>query len=75
MAILAECQHCYAQAEEYVEQAIPIIELLTGGEHPELADSLDLAANVMQQTGFLEKARSLAERAKAMRRHLKQVDH
>lgn len=64
-----------SEAEELIERAIASFELLTGGEHPELAKFLDLAANIFSLEKVETKANELTVRAKAIRSHISAMDH
>jgi hypothetical protein len=66
---------CFGQAEELIERAISSFELLTGGQHPELADFLDIAANIFCFEHVQAKADELTARAKSIRNHVKAMDH
>jgi tetratricopeptide (TPR) repeat protein len=74
MAVIASRQSRYDEAKQFVEQAIEVMEVLTGGQHPELADLLEFAADIIQKDGLQVEAASLSDRALAMRRRIQQRD-
>jgi tetratricopeptide (TPR) repeat protein len=57
---------------ELIEQAISILELITGGEHPALANMLE--ADVMLEEGLTDSATAMRERADAMRKQIRKMD-
>jgi len=74
IASLSVRQSRCAEAAQFVREATQIMELITGGEHPDLAELLESASNIMREAGFAEEANSLSERTMAIRRHLKALD-
>lgn len=73
-SLIAAKQGLLAEAEDLIQQAIPILELVTGGEHPQLADFLDLAAEILRKEGLPDQALPLVERANAIRLRVKIID-
>lgn len=75
LALVVTRKGCYQEAEALIERAIESFEVLTGGEHPELADFLDVAADLFQLENVPAKVGELVDRAKAIRKHIREIDH
>jgi tetratricopeptide (TPR) repeat protein len=75
MAIIAVKQGRLKDAEDCVQQAISVCEVATGGRHPEVADFLELAADILKVDGLQIEAQIMRERADAIRGYLRQNDH
>jgi tetratricopeptide (TPR) repeat protein len=75
LALVEAKKGCYDQSESLIEKAIASFELLTGGQHPELADFLDIAANLFSMDHVQAKAEQLTARAKEIRKHVREMDH
>lgn len=73
-ALIAKARSNYVEAEQLINQAIEVMEIVTGGLHPELANLLDMAANVYDREGFAKEATEMTNRAARMRQHLRQID-
>lgn len=73
-AAIAARRNNNAESKELIQQAIEVMELVTGGLHPDLATLIDMAARIWDQEGNSQEAAAFAERAAAIRRHLKQID-
>jgi tetratricopeptide (TPR) repeat protein len=74
MSLVAVKKKKYEEAEELVGRSISILELATGGEHPEVADFLEYAAEIFKDAGCGEKANSLLKRAESLRLRVKARD-
>lgn len=74
MTMIAARQGRYEEARQLIEQAIEVVELLTGGMHPDLADLLELAADMVEEDGDAEGANSLTGRVASIRRRLREID-
>jgi tetratricopeptide (TPR) repeat protein len=75
LAVVAAKKGNNAEAEVLIERAISSFEVLTGGQHPELADFLDFAADLFRLEGVDSKVIELTSRAKAIRNHVRAMDH
>lgn len=75
LAKLAMTRGSLEEAEQMIQQSISMFQLLTGGQHPEVAELLDLAAEIMKRKGAIEQALTIQQSAKTIRDHLKAVDH
>jgi tetratricopeptide (TPR) repeat protein len=62
------------EATQMIDEAVEIMEMITGGEHPDLADLLESASSVMRNAKFPEEADAFVRRAAAIRARLKSVD-
>ena len=75
MSALAAERGKLDEASDLIEQAIEKLELATGGQHPDLADILDLAADILSRSGRESEVQALADRAKHIRLHMQKVDN
>jgi hypothetical protein len=75
LALVEAKKGCCEIAEALIETAIASFELLTGGQHPELADFLDIAANFFRMEHVQTKVDQLTARAKEIRKHVREMDH
>jgi tetratricopeptide (TPR) repeat protein len=75
MSALAAEQGKLDQANELIEKAIEKLEIATGGQHPDLAEVLDLAADILSRSGRESEVAALKQRAEHIRRQVHTVDH
>ena len=73
--LIAVKRNRLTEAEDLIERAIASFELLTGGEHPELAKFLDLAAEIFGSENAQSKVKELTDRAKSIRSRINARDH
>jgi tetratricopeptide (TPR) repeat protein len=74
VALIAVKKRQFSEAEETIDRAISILEMVTGGEHPELADFLQYAAEIFRDAGCPEKVDPLIVRAKLIRTTVRAKD-
>jgi len=74
MGLLEAKKGLFNDAEEHIEKAITNFEFITGGQHPELADFLDIAADLFQLENLPDKAMELKERASSIRKRIRKLD-
>ncbi|MBU6454598.1 MAG: tetratricopeptide repeat protein [Cyanobacteria bacterium REEB67] len=74
LAQIASARGLLPQAEDLTERAIASFEMLTGGEHPELADFLDIAASLWAAQNQEEKCTVCRNRAAAIRKVIRTRD-
>jgi hypothetical protein len=72
--VAARQNHC-DRAVELAEQALRVMDLITGGEHAELADFLETAATIFAQAGQESSAKEFVQRAHEIRSHIREIDH
>jgi tetratricopeptide (TPR) repeat protein len=75
LAQIASARGFVDDAEALTERAIASFEMLTGGEHPELADFLDIAASLWAAQGDEEKCMGCRNRATSIRKYIRDRDH
>jgi tetratricopeptide (TPR) repeat protein len=74
LAKLAARQSNCDHAMELAEQAIGAMDLITGGEHAELAEFLEDAATIFTKAGHESAGKEFKQRAQNMRCHIRQLD-
>ena len=74
MSLIAIQKNQYAEADELMAKAIDILEMATGGEHPEVADFMEYSAEILKDAGCAEKSTLLLKRAKDLRARVKARD-
>ncbi len=62
------------EAHDLIQQAIAIFEIATGGRHPQLADFLEVGAQIMVNEGLSDQAQLMQERAQTIREQVRQLD-
>ncbi|MDR3615852.1 MAG: tetratricopeptide repeat protein [Candidatus Obscuribacterales bacterium] len=75
MSALAAERGKLDEAGELIEKAIEKLEMATGGQHPDLADVLDLAANILSRNGRQSEVAALQERAEHIRQRMRKIDN
>ena len=74
LALLEVKKRHFAEADETMAKAIEVLEIATGGQHPELVDFLVYAADIFSEQGLAQKSSSLLARAKLLRALVKRGD-
>jgi hypothetical protein len=74
-AKLALHQGKLAVANDLIDQAISMLEVVTGGNTRTFAERLETAADISDQEGMYDYANQLKQKARAIYSHVALIDH